>query len=70
MAPMGVARPQERTDKVPALSVEDEQGMVHVLLVVAMVVAAFLIAMGGISAVESKSRRIFFGAPFLARCVR
>ena len=49
MAPMGVARSQERRDQVPALAVEDEQGMVHVLPIVAVVVASLLIAVGGIS---------------------
>jgi hypothetical protein len=62
MAPMGVARPQERTDKVPTLAVEDEQGVVDVLLVVAVVVASFLIAPWVGSAVESKSRSTFCGA--------
>ena len=45
---MGVARPKERADQVPAFAVEDEQGMVDVLFVVAVVVATFLIAVGGI----------------------
>ena len=45
---MGVARPQERRDQVSALAVEDEQGVVHVLPVVAVVEGALLIAMGGV----------------------
>ena len=46
---MGVARPEERRDQVPALSVEDQQGMVHVLLIVAVVVGTFLLPVGRIS---------------------
>ena len=45
---VGVARPQERRDQVPALPVEDEQGVVHVLLEVAVVVGALLISVGGV----------------------
>jgi hypothetical protein len=45
---VGVSRPEERRDQVPALAVEDQERMVHVLLVVTVVVATFLIAVGGI----------------------
>jgi len=48
MAGVGVTRSQDGRNELTALPVEDEQGMVDVLLVVAVVVAAFLIAMGGI----------------------
>ena len=48
VAPVGVARPQKRRYEVPRLPVEDEQGMVQVLLVVAVLVAPFLLAVGGI----------------------
>jgi hypothetical protein len=44
---MSVARSQECADEVPAFAIEDEQGMVHVLFVVAVVEGAFLIAGGG-----------------------
>ena len=45
---MSVARPQERADQMPALAVEDEERMVHMLLVVAVVEAAFLLSVSGI----------------------
>jgi hypothetical protein len=45
---VGVARPQQRRDQVPRVAVEDEQGMVDVLLEVTVVVGAFLIAVGGV----------------------
>ena len=45
---MSVSCPKERRDEVPTLAVKDQEWMVHVLLVVAMVVATFLIAMGGV----------------------
>jgi hypothetical protein len=45
---VGVARPKERRDQVPRVPVENEQGVVHVLLEVAVVVGALLIAVGGV----------------------
>ena len=45
---VGVVGPKERRDQVPALAVEDEQRMVDVLAIVAMVVAPFLLPVGGV----------------------
>ena len=45
---MGVAAPQQHADQMSTLAVEDAQRMVDVLLVVAVVVATFLITVGGI----------------------
>src|SRR5215210_295176 len=45
---VGVAGPQKRRDQVPALAVEDEQRMIHVLPIVAVVVGTFLLSMGGV----------------------
>ncbi len=47
-ARMSVARPQQRGYEVSALAIEDQKRMVHMLLVVAVVEAAFLLSMGGI----------------------
>lgn len=48
MAPVSVARPQQRADQMPALAVEDHEWVVHMLTVVAMVGRAFLISVCGI----------------------
>jgi hypothetical protein len=40
--------PKERRDQVPVLTVEDEQRMIHMLAVVAMVVGVFLLSVSGI----------------------
>jgi len=45
---VGVAGPKERRDQVPAVAVEDEQRMVDVLPIVAVVVAPFLLPVGGV----------------------
>ncbi len=45
---MCVSRSKQRRDQVPALAVEDEKRMVHVLFVVAVVVATFLLPVGRI----------------------
>jgi hypothetical protein len=45
---VGVARPQKCRDQVSALAVEDEQRVVDVLLVVAVVEGALLLSVGGI----------------------
>src|SRR5829696_3237645 len=45
---MGVSRPQKRRDEVPAFSVEDDQRMVDVLPIVAVVVTVFLFSVDGI----------------------
>jgi hypothetical protein len=45
---VGVACPQKRRDQVPALAIEDEQQMIHVLPIVAVVVAPFLLSVGGV----------------------
>ena len=45
---MGVARPQESGDELTRLSIEDQERVIDVLPEVAVVVALFLIAMGGI----------------------
>ena len=45
---MGVSRPQKRRDQVPALPVEVEKRMVDVLAVVAVVVTALPLAVGGV----------------------
>jgi hypothetical protein len=45
---VGVAGAQHSRDQLAALTVEDDQRMVDVLLVVAMIVAAFLFAVGRI----------------------
>jgi hypothetical protein len=45
---VGVSRSKQRCDQVPALAVEDQKRMVDVLLVIAVVVGAFLIAVGRI----------------------
>ncbi len=45
---MGVARPQKCRDQVSALAIEDEQRMVDVLLVVAVIEGALLLSVGGI----------------------
>ncbi len=46
---MGVSRPKERREKMSRLAVEDEKRMIHVLAVVAVVMAPLLIAVGGVS---------------------
>ncbi len=45
---MGVSCPQQRHYEMPALAVEDDQRMVHMLPIVAVVVTTFLIPVGGI----------------------
>lgn len=45
---MGVSRPQQRRDEMPRLAVEDEQRIVHMLTVIAVVVRAFLLSVSGI----------------------
>ena len=45
---MGISRPKKRRDEVPTLAVEDEQGMVDMLAVIAVVEGAFLLAVGGV----------------------
>src|SRR5215208_186661 len=45
---VGVSCPQERRYEMPALAVEDDQRMVDVMLVVAVVVTTFLLPVGGI----------------------
>jgi hypothetical protein len=62
---VGVATPQQRADQVPALPVEDDQRMVDVLLVVAVVVATFLIAVGGVcGGVEIQEHSLWSSAVF------
>src|SRR5215212_8422406 len=43
-AGMSIASPEERRDQMATIAVEDEQGMVYVLLMVAVVVGALLLA--------------------------
>lgn len=45
---MGVTPPQQRADQVSTLPVEDHKRMVDVLSVIAVVLGAFLIAVGGV----------------------
>ena len=45
---MGVAVPQDGREQLARPAVEDEERMVHVLAVVAVVVAAFLLSVGRI----------------------
>jgi len=67
---VGVARPQQSTDQVPALPVEDDQRMIHVLLVVAVanrtwLIGAFLIAVGGVcGGVEIQEHPLWSSAVF------
>jgi hypothetical protein len=51
------------------LAVEYEQGIEDVLLVIAVVVGAFLIAVGGVCG-PSKSRSTYFGVPRVSRSLR
>ncbi len=43
---MGVSRPKERRYEVPTLAVEDQERVVDMLAVIAVVVGAFLLAVG------------------------
>ncbi len=70
VARVGVARPQECTDQMTALAVEDEKRMVHVRPVIAVVVTTLLIPVGGGSSVASKSKSTLSGAPSLPRSLR
>jgi hypothetical protein len=45
---VGIAGAQDHGDELAGLTIEDEQGMEHVLAVVAMIGAPFLLSMGGI----------------------
>src|SRR5215208_1441641 len=63
---MGVAGPQKRRDQVPALAVEDEQRMVDVLAVVAVVVAAFLLAVGGVVGCVEVQKNLIWSAVLLS----
>ena len=45
---MGIARAQHRTHQLPALPIKDQQGMIHVLIVVAVKAGELLLAVGGI----------------------
>ena len=48
VAAVGIARPQDRGDQLVAIPVEEQQGVIHVLAIVAVVGGAFLVAVGGI----------------------
>jgi hypothetical protein len=45
---MSVSCPKERRYEVPTVAIEDEQGMVNVLPIVAVVVGTFLLSVSGI----------------------
>jgi hypothetical protein len=45
---VGVSGPEKRRYEVPTLAVEDEQRMVHMLPIVAVVVRAFLLSVSGV----------------------
>lgn len=64
----GCCPPRERADQAPHLAVEYEQRMLDVLLVIAVVVGAFLIAVG--CTVVSKSISTFFEVPRVSRSLR
>jgi hypothetical protein len=59
---VGVARPEERRDEVSAVAVEDEQRMVHVLAVIAVVIRTFLFSVGGIIGRVEVQKHSLWGA--------
>ena len=62
---VGVARPQKRPDEVPALAIEDEQRMVHVLALIAVIVRTFLFSVSRIVGCVEVQKHLIWSAVLL-----
>jgi hypothetical protein len=66
---VSVPRSKERRDQVPALAVEDQKRMIHVLRVIAVVVGTFLLPVGRIVRGVEVQKHLL-GGPSLPRSLR